>query len=358
MTLDDLDARLSKGEIAPVYLVVGDDDLGRDQAVERLVRLVDEDDRMLNVERFHAAERAGQDPRPGVVVAAARTVPMIGDRRVVVYLHAERLFKVRGKAGDDDADDEGGDDDLEALQEYVANPQPPNVLVIVASSVNRSLRLGKLLTKHAAVVDCRGFEQTVGQPQTALRDAMQFAARAIRAAGKQVDAAAISALVECIGPNIVRLRSSVERLLLYVGDEQAVTAADVRAVVGAPVNLDDWGVTNAIQARDTAAALRAVDLALQNGAVPFMVLGQLGWWVRSKMAQSAPARVAGAVRAMFRADAAMKSGGQPRVVLERLVVELCGPAHAAGRHSGDRGVSGRAHPGAARGAVFTPRSRR
>lgn len=356
MTLADLDARLRKGDIAPVYLVVGDDDRGRDEAVERLVSLVEEEDRALNVERFHAAERPGHDPRPSVVVGAARTSPMIGDRRVVVYLHAERLFKVRGKGADEDADDEDAGDELDALQDYVSRPQPPNVLVLVASSINRSLRLGKLLMKHAAVVECRGFEQTFGQPQAALRDAMQFAARAIKAAGKQVDAAAMSALVESTGPNIVRLRSNVERLLLYVGDEPAVTERDVRAVVSSPVSLDDWGVTSAIQARDAAAALRAVDLALQNGAVPFMVLGQLGWWVRSKMAQSAPARVAGAVRAMFRADAAMKSGTQPRVVLERLVVELCGPAQAAGR-SGDRGGPRRDRPGAARGAV-TPRSRR
>jgi hypothetical protein len=43
--------------------------------------------------------------------------------------------------------------------------------------------------------------------------------------------------------------------------------------------------------------------------------------------------VAAAVDALFRADVAMKSsGGEPRVLLERLVVELCpargGPAGA------------------------------
>jgi hypothetical protein len=43
------------------------------------------------------------------------------------------------------------------------------------------------------------------------------------------------------------------------------------------------------------------------------------------MAQTAPARVPAAVEALFRTDVGLKSsGGDPRLLLERLVVELCG----------------------------------
>jgi DNA polymerase III delta subunit len=57
------------------------------------------------------------------------------------------------------------------------------------------------------------------------------------------------------------------------------------------------------------------------------VLGQLGWFVRTKMPRFAPARVAGAVHAVFETDLALKtSRGEPRVLLERLVVNLCGKA--------------------------------
>jgi DNA polymerase III delta subunit len=52
-----------------------------------------------------------------------------------------------------------------------------------------------------------------------------------------------------------------------------------------------------------------------------MILGQLAWFVRSKMP---PAGVAQALDAVFRADLALKtSRGDPRVLLERLIVELC-----------------------------------
>jgi DNA polymerase III delta subunit len=47
--------------------------------------------------------------------------------------------------------------------------------------------------------------------------------------------------------------------------------------------------------------------------------------VRTKLPRLAPARVAGAVREVFETDLALKtSRGEPRVLLERLVVNLCG----------------------------------
>jgi DNA polymerase III delta subunit len=54
------------------------------------------------------------------------------------------------------------------------------------------------------------------------------------------------------------------------------------------------------------------------------VLGQLGWLVRTKFPMLAPSAVLPAVDAVFRTDVDLKrSAGEPRVLLERLIVELC-----------------------------------
>jgi DNA polymerase III delta subunit len=56
-----------------------------------------------------------------------------------------------------------------------------------------------------------------------------------------------------------------------------------------------------------------------------MILGQLGWFVRDKLSNADPRRIPAAIEALFRTDLDLKSsGGDPRVLLERLVVELCG----------------------------------
>jgi len=64
--------------------------------------------------------------------------------------------------------------------------------------------------------------------------------------------------------------------------------------------------------------------SMDAGAVAYMILGQLGWFVRDKLSGVDPRRVPKAVDALFRADLDLKSsGGDPKVLLERLVVELC-----------------------------------
>ena len=83
-------------------------------------------------------------------------------------------------------------------------------------------------------------------------------------------------------------------------------------------------MTNAIESGQAGDALRQLALMLDAGAAPEKILGQLGWLVRTKFPAIAPAGVGPAVDALFRTDLDLKrSAGAPRILLERLVVELC-----------------------------------
>ena len=147
---------------------------------------------------------------------------------------------------------------------------------------------------------------------------------AVTGAGQQIDPAASRLVAERAGTDIARLRGDVERLLLYAAGTPRITAADAREVVSAESAQDDWAVTSAIQRGDTAEALRQLGLSLDSGAVPFMILGQLAWFVREKLPMVDARRVRPAVESLFRTDLDLKSsGGDTRVLLERLVVELC-----------------------------------
>ena len=107
--------------------------------------------------------------------------------------------------------------------------------------------------------------------------------------------------------------------------DESIIESVQSAIMASPY--DDWAVTNAIQNGNTKEALRQLALALDAGAVSYQVLGQLAWFVRDKLSTTDPRRIPAAVEALFRADLDLKSsGGDPRVLLERLVVELCGGA--------------------------------
>jgi DNA polymerase-3 subunit delta len=156
------------------------------------------------------------------------------------------------------------------------------------------------------------------------RQAEQLVRATVSEGGQQIEPAAARLLAERAGTDIAQLRGDVERLMLYAAGKPKISLADAREVVTAASSQDDWAVTNAIRDGDAGRALRELALSLESGAVPYMVLGQLGYFVREKLPGLDPGRVPGAVEALFRTDLDLKSsGGDPRVLLERLVTELC-----------------------------------
>jgi DNA polymerase III subunit delta len=319
--------QIAQGKPDPLYLIVGDDDAEMSRLAAEFGSLVEDDLRAFNVERLYATDKGVTGAS---IAGAARMLPMMAERRVVIVLRAEKLLKPKRRGRIEEALVEDGDDDPvgdgDGLEAYVSRPEPRTVLVFVASDVDRSRRLTKLLAKAATVVECWGLKGAndvrIDLRQVARR-AEQLVRQSVTESGRQIDPAAARLLAERAGGDIGRLRGDLERLLLYSAGADKITVADARAVVSAESSQDDWAVTNAIQNGDAAEALKQLALALDAGAVPYMVLGQLAWFAREKLD---PRRVPRAIEALFQTDVDLKSsGGDPRVLLERLVVELCRP---------------------------------
>ncbi len=324
LTKEALEAQLAAGEFQPVYLVVGDDEHDKDDIARAFQAAVPEDDRPFAFERHSALETD-----PGVVVSSARTLPLLGDRRVIVVTRAEKWFSGKRKAGEDASDDDdagsGGGDALEA---YFDKVEPGSTVVFIAADVNRTFRVVKALMKRAVIVECwglKGEKDPRGPATEAMGRAGRLAAGLFKRAGLTIDRQALEPLLAHAGTDISILRGDVERLTLYCHGRKTVTVEDVDAVVSGTALLNPWGVVNAVERGDAREALRQIRVVADAGEAPFMTLGQIGWWVRNKLPQmGSPDRVRAAVDAVFRTDLAMKSsGGEPRILLERLVVQLC-----------------------------------
>jgi DNA polymerase III subunit delta len=298
----DVRQQLASGRVGPLYLILGPDEAGKVALAAEFLELVDAELRAFNLDRLYGGEATAAE-----VVDAARTLPMMVPRRIVLLLHAERLLAPKKES-------EAASRDLEALEAYVKAPVDTSCLVLVAAGLDKRRAMTKLLLSKAAVVECTGPADVV--------EAARWVRDRVAQEGMTIDARAARLVADRVGPDIGRLRADVERLVLYAGGNTAITSEDVLEVVGAPTLQDDWGVTNAIERGAAAEALRELALVIDSGGVPVMILGQLAWFVRTKVA--AP-RVGAAVEAVFRTDLAIKtSAGDPRALLERLVVELCG----------------------------------
>jgi len=305
--------QIAGGTPDSVYLLTGEDELEKSALAGEFAELVEEGLRAFNVERIHAGEWTSGDrllEGVGTVIAAARTLPMMAPRRVVTVLQAEALLMPKRES-------EAAARALEQFESLLKAPEPQTTLVLVASSIDRRGKMFKLLQKqNATIVECGVIEDQA--------DAERWVRTRVAAAGTEIDPQAARLLVTRAGLDVRRLRAEVDRLLLYALGQARISIDDAKAIAGPMALTDDWAMTNAIEAAQTGEALRQLALMLDGGAPPEKILGQLGWLVRTKFPQLAPADVRPAVEAVFRTDVDLKrSAGEPRILLERLVVELC-----------------------------------
>lgn len=312
--------QIAAGTPDPIYLILGEDEVEKSGLAAEFNELVDEGLRAFNVERIHAGDlTTGDRLADGVagLIAAVRTLPMMVPRRVVTVLQAETLLAPRRES-------EAATRATEQLEELIKRPEAQTTLILVATTVDKRSRMYKLLLKDASIVECGALVD--------LADAERWVRTRVAAAGAAIDPAAARLIAQRAGIDVKRLRADVDRLLLYTLGQKQITIDDVREVVGPAALQDDWAMTNAIEAGQAAEALRQLALMFDSGAPAEKILGQLGWLVRAKFPAIAPAEVRPAIDALFRTDLDLKrSAGDPRVLIERLIVELCAGKRVAAR---------------------------
>ena len=293
--------QIAAGKTDPLYLILGEDEEEKSRLVSQFDEVVEEDLRPFNIERLY-----GDETTLGAVMESARTLPVLAPRRVVTVLRAERLLMPKRETLQ-------ATRDLEAFDALIEAPEPHATVVLAAGPLDRRRRIVKALLTRATVVEFEGLDGA--------GDAHQWVRTELKRQGVTMDADAIRLLIARAGSDIVRLRADLERVVLYAMGQPTVHRSDVEMVVGPAVSQDDWAIARAIERGAADVALRELALVFEAGAVPVMILGQLGWVARTKL--PAP-RVPAAVEALYRTDLALKtSGGDPRVLLERLVVDLC-----------------------------------
>ena len=304
LTIAILRTPLAAQETDPLYVLVGADNLEKSAVASDFAEMVEEDLRPFNVERIY-----GGETKVDALIDAASTLPMMAARRVIVVAEAEKLLVPKRES-------KAAEAEQERLEAFIQTPPAHATIVFVCGPLDLRRRVIKLLLKVAHVVDCGSIETEA--------DAQRWVkARAARE-HVNLEPAAAAELVARAGLDLVRLRAGFDRVTLYAMGQAAITVDDVRqAVTAGPEAQADWGIANAIQRNDVREALRELGLAFDSGDVAVKILGQI-----RIAAEKLPARrLAPAMDALFRTDIALKSsGGDSRILLERLVVEMCAEA--------------------------------
>ena len=312
-------------DTAPVYLLEGDDLQARHDLAVEFAAVVEEGLDAFNVQTFYANEAttsAARDQMISDILSAARTLPMMAPRRVLIVHEAERLLSPRKAKDEDEAPVAAAADKkrkksltpAEDLEAYFETPEPMTTLVFAAGDLDANRRLVKLLRKNAVSVDAGSLDSVA--------DATKWIQTRLEHENLAIEPRAVSLLLEATGLSLGQLRAQVEKLVLYAAGEKTVTARHVQDLVMPQSEpSEDFALGRAIWAGNARHALREVAALLEQGMPPFMVLGQIRAAARSLKPD---AKAKAGLDAVFQTDIAIKSSiGEPRYVLECLVVALC-----------------------------------
>src|SRR6185436_14055366 len=193
--------QLSSGETAPLYMLIGTDPVERGAVAAEFAEMIEEDLRPFNVERVY-----GADTRVDDLADAARTLPMMAPRRIVIVAEAEKLLVPKRESAAADAEQE-------KLEAFIENAPSHATVVFVCGPFDMRRRAVKLLVKTALVVDCGTIENEA--------DAERWVKARAQREGVTLEPAAIRALVERAGLDLTRLRAGLERVALYAMGQPA-----------------------------------------------------------------------------------------------------------------------------------------
>ena len=309
----------------------------------------------------------GEELKPDEVIArfldALRTPPFLCDSKLVWLRHLRdlELFSAR----------EPGDG-VAGVLEILTQPLPPELSVLIdGGGLDQRKSFCKTVKSAGATVE---IFNAVKATDRRFADGRKESLREICGSlGKSLEPAAAQFLTETIGGDSGMLRNELEKLCSYVGDAAVITLADCREVCSRTPETVSWEFTGAIVGRDRPRALRLLDIMLRRGEpeirLMYALSGEFQKLIQTRLAMkqlkltrvtprtfdSLPeslkkefpdnpllklhpfrafktcegaagftdAELAGNLEAVRNASRALVSGGgEPRIILEQLVLRL------------------------------------
>jgi DNA polymerase-3 subunit delta len=307
-----LNAQLAQGTVAPLYVVVGEEDLLRDMALGALkTALLEEGESDFNCDLFYGDDVSGAE-----IVTCASEVAVFAARRVVVVKAADKL-PAR---------------ECDAILPYLKEPNDSTAVILVAPKLDGRLKFTQALGQTAVTVDCSPLKESQWLPWLK-QDAKRV--------GIQLNEEAIELLKEVCGGSLYSVRRELEKLAAYVSPGQAVTARDVATLRGTEPGASVFDLTLAIGARNRGRVLAILARNLEAGEAPLRILGSLAWQYRRlwkvkdvvRLEQFPDTHLQEALGWFLDADAKLKggSGGRPARILEGVLLRLCDRAQVSAR---------------------------
>lgn len=196
--------------------------------------------------------RAAGETRPlaySDVTAELSGSGLFAKDKLVVVRQAERLLFPAGRSAGEQGD--GGAEAQSVGKEklfvdYLDRPASGIWLALETAQLPKNRVMGKKLAAQCRLVPC---------PELNLREAQRWLSARAGSLGKRLGAEAAETLLMAHGADLGVLASEVDKLALFVGEEETIDAEAVGQFLTGTVEFDIFGLTNAVEERNAAAAV-------------------------------------------------------------------------------------------------------
>jgi len=283
VSLNALSRSLEEG-LRPAYVVIGDAAPLVASAIQRIREVVEPE---LGAVSFNLTQARANEPDAVEAFRTARTLPMMGSRRLVI---------VRGL-------EQAPDAFYEAAVAYLEAPVPEAVVVLVGEKFPKVVKGGRAWGRAVKkAVKAEGlFVSLASKDVSSTRFAIDHAG----ALGKAMDGEAAELLVAAIGDDLARLEKEVDKLALYVGERPEIAREDIEQATALLADAVIWDLTTVLATGDRDTALSCVHRLQQGGDDPRALLGMIAWQVRDLLRVAARVQ-AGVPDRQIRKDVRMR----------------------------------------------------
>jgi DNA polymerase-3 subunit delta len=238
---------LKTGCIKPVYVLAGEEVYLLEEALAYLDKVTPVD--ALNREVFF-----GQDGAIDDIIIAARTLPFMGERRMVIVKDAQKIRAA----------------DAVKLAEFLKVPQASSSIVMFWNEkIRKDARKNPILagaSEAGTVVEFRALYET---------ELPSWIQQRVKGFSKRISVEAAQCLIQESGSNLMDLTNELEKLDLYTGSREEIAVKDVEAVSGHTRLSNLNHLSEGVEAKRVEAALRIAENLLREGEVPLRILATI-----------------------------------------------------------------------------------
>ncbi len=330
MKFNDLISSLKQRMILPLYLLYGEEGFLIQEALDLITETVVEPGaRDFNFNIFYCRDTPAVE-----IVNVAQTLPFMSEKRLVIAKEID-AFKAA---------------DLEELIPYLKDPSPSTCLVMISNQ-------GRYDKKNViSVVEAHG--AVVRVYQLLDREIVGWIEGWGRQRGLSIQRDAAQYLWQTIGNDLQKIRNELQKVEIYIKGRKSISYDDVKTVVGDFREYTSFDFAAALGQKNCEKALLILSRLLEEGEAPVGLLGSAAWNFRrllqakameaagmtpdeitkklkvifhqaglfkAQMRQYSLEELREAFAVMLSTDRALKSSGLPgRLLLERMILQLCG----------------------------------